>query len=57
MNGGVGEALDELKVKFCLLHMHQKRKGTTIWFRAGGGGVVLALFWNKYSDLENAGNK
>ena len=54
MNGGVGEPLDELKVKFCLLHMHQKRKGTTIWFRGGG---VLVLFGNKYSDLENAGNK
>ena len=30
-------------------------KGTTIWFWGGGGG--LALFRNKYSDPENAGNK
>ena len=26
MNYGAGEPLDELKVQFCLLHRHQKRK-------------------------------
>ena len=32
----------------------QNGKGTTIWFWGVGG---LALFGNKYFDLENAGNK